>query len=198
MLDHFDTITYGFTPRMLKAFAEKELNYGYKYGGRDDYYNNGYYPKGLSYFDYAIGPSYVLSKADVKMFNPEFTGQYDYGFFVSNRIVAHHIALEGFLSPNLSYRTKFTYTMNYGSYSGANKGKTSWASKEEPEYYDSYYFKDGLNEFYTFLEFKYAPFKRSSSSFISSVAYDFGEMYHNFGILLGFHYDGFIPVGKKK
>ncbi len=197
MLEQFDTVTVGFTNHQLKKYCEDELNYGYRYNGRDDLYNNYLYPIGLSYNYYAIGTSMMLSKRDLEGINPQFNDVYDL-YFVSNRVRAHHLAFKGSVSNKLTYRVKMTYSTHFGSYGGANKGRYSWASKEEPEYYDSYYFKDGLNEFYTFLEFKYAPFKRSSSSFISSVAYDFGEMYHNFGILFGFHYDGFIPVGKKK
>ena len=62
MLIHFDTITVGFTPHQLKKYAEDKRNYGYDVNGRDDYYNNGLYPRGQSYHNYAIGPSIVYSK----------------------------------------------------------------------------------------------------------------------------------------
>jgi hypothetical protein len=193
MLEQFDTVTVGFTNRQLKAYAEKVLDYGYQYGGRDDYYNNGLYPLGQSYHQYSIGPSLILSKRDMKGINPNFSGQYDL-FFVSNRIEAHHLAFMGYFSKDLSYRTKLTYTNNFGSYAGANKGRQNWASKEDPEYYNSYYFKDGLKQAYTFFEINYSPFKDKGAQFTSSIAYDFGEMYHNFGILFGFHYNGFFRL----
>ena len=197
MLEHFDTVTVGFTPHQLKTYSEKELNYGWKYGGRDAYYNNYLYPKGQSYHNYALGPSLIYSKSDFQNINPAFNGQYDY-FFVSNRIEAHHLAFEGHFNTKLSYRTKLTYSINYGSYTGANKGRYNWGSMEDPEYYNSYYFKDGLKQAYTFFELNYSPFKNKGANFSSSIAYDFGEMYHNFGILFGFHYSGFFKVGKPK
>ncbi|MCK5280862.1 MAG: hypothetical protein KAK04_20050, partial [Cyclobacteriaceae bacterium] len=131
MLEHFDTVTVGFTPHQLKAYSEKELNYGWEYGGRKDYYNNGLYPKGQSYHNYALGPSLILSKSDVDNFNPDFTDRYD-KFFVSNRIIAHHLAFDGYFGNNFSYRTKLTYSKNYGSYAGANKGRYNWGSMEDP------------------------------------------------------------------
>ena len=194
---HFDTVTVGFTPHQLKKYAEDKRNYGYKLNGRDDYYNNGLYPRGQSYHNYALGPSLIYSKSDVENFNPEFDDRYD-KYFVSNRIIAHHLAFEGDLANNISYRTKLTYTDNYGSYTGANKGRYNWASREDPEYYNSYYFKDGRKQAYTFFELNYTPFSNKGAKFTSSVAYDFGEMYHNFGVLLGFHYNGFFKLGMKK
>jgi hypothetical protein len=197
MLDHFDTVTVGFTNHQLKSYVEEKFNYGYRVGGRDDYYNNGLYPMGQSYHQYSIGPSLVLSKRDMKGINPGFDGQYDY-FFVSNRIKAHHLAFMGYFSKDISYRTKLTYTNNFGSYAGANKGRFNWGSKEDLEYYNSYYFKDGLKQAYTYFELNYTPFKDKGAKITSSIAYDFGEMYHNFGVLFGFHYNGFFKLKKPK
>jgi hypothetical protein len=197
MLEHFDTVTVGFTNHQLKQYSEDKLNYGYKYNGRDDIYNNGLYRRGKSYHEQAIGSSLIISKYDMKEINPEFEGRYDM-FFVSNRIISHHLAFDGFFSSDLSYRIKLTYTRNYGSHAGPNKGRYRWASREEPEFYDAYYFKDGLNQAYTFLELNYTPFKDKGARFTSSIAYDFGEIYHNFGMLFGFHYDGFFRIGKTK
>jgi hypothetical protein len=104
----------------------------------------------------------------------------------------------GDFNNNLSYRTKLTYTNNFGSYAGANKGRFNWGSKEDPEYFNSYYFKDGLKQAYTYFELNYTPFKDKGAKITSSIAYDFGEMYHNFGVLLGFHYNGFFSFKKSK
>jgi hypothetical protein len=197
MLQYFDTVTVGFTPHQLKAHAEKAYNYGYLVGGRDDYYNNGLYPMGQSYHQYSIGPSLILSKRDMAVINPDFNDRYDL-FFVSNRIKAHHLAFMGFFTNNISYRTKLTYANNFGSYAGANKGRQNWASKEDSEYYNSYYFKDGLKQAYTYFELNFTPFKDKGAKFTSSIAYDFGEMYHNFGVLFGFHYNGFFKLNKSK
>ncbi len=196
MLEQFDTITVGMTNHELKKYCEDELNYGYLYNGRDDYYNNYLYPVGQSYNNYSIGTSVLLSKKDMQSINPDFNADYEY-YFVSNRIVAHHVAFEGRLSHNLTYRTKLTYSINYGSYAGANRGRYDWASKEDPDYYNSYYFKDGLKEVYSFLEFNYLPFKNENAIVTSSFAYDFGDMYHNFGILVGFRYSGAINLKKQ-
>lgn len=104
-------------------------------------------------------------------------------YFLTSRIIAHHLAFNGFLLSNLGYRLKLTYTRNYGSHAGPNKGRYNWASRGEPEFYNAYYFKDGRKQAYTFFELDYAPFKDKGAKFTSSIAYDFGEMYHNFGVL---------------
>ncbi len=197
MLDHFDTVTVGFTNHQLKAYCEQELNYGWEYGGRDDYYNNYLYPRGQSYNYYALGPSLILTKHDLRNFNPNMDLPYDL-FFITNRIKAHHLAVEGYFSDDLYYRTKITYSQNFGTYGGANRGRYAWASIEDPEFYNNYYFKDGLKQAYSFFELNYTPFLNKGIRFSSSVAYDFGEMYHNFGILFGIHYNGLLSLGKKK
>ncbi len=197
MLENFDTVTVGITKEAFSTFLMDELNYGNRFGGRDDHYNNYLYPRGQSYHKNAIGSSLFLSQDDMKVINDDFDGQYD-RYFVSNRVEAHHLAFEGYLGKHFSYRAKLTYTKNRGSYAGANQGRYNWASIENPEYYNSYYFKEVLKQGYTFLEVNYTIPKWKGMSISSSIAYDFGEMYHNFGILFGFHYDGMFSLGKKK
>jgi len=193
MLENFDTVTVGMTSKEFSKYLSDKYNYGYVFGGRDDHYNNGLYNMGLSYQNQSIGTSLFLTKQTMKLIDSDFNGLYDL-FFVSNRIIAHHLAFDGFFNNNFSYRTKLTYSINHGSYAGANKGRYNWASIEDPEYYNSYYFKDGLKQAYTFFEVKFTPFKDKGAQFSSSIAYDFGEMYHNFGVLFGFHYHGFFKL----
>lgn len=196
MLDNFDTVTLGMTIRDFVSFMSITSNYGYEFGGRDDHYNNGFYPMGLTYHDQNIGNSLLTNKKDMEAIHLEIENGFNY-FFVNNRIVAHHLAFDGYISNKFSYRAKFTYTDNYGTYRGANKGRSNWASIEDPEYYNSYYFKDGLKQGYTYIELNYTPKKWKGIGFNSSFAYDFGEMYHNFGVLFGFSYNDFFHLGKK-
>ena len=197
MLENFNTVTVGFSQLHFNNYLEQNFNYGYKFNGRDDHYNNYLYPAGLAYHEEAIGNSLFTSKSNISHLKGGFDGAYD-TYFVNNRIIAYHFALKGYITPNLSYRTKLTYSINYGSYAGANKGRFSWGSKEDPAYYNSYYFKDGLKQAYTFFELNYSPFENKGASFTSSIAYDFGEMYDNFGVLFGFHYNGFFSLKKSK
>lgn len=195
MLENFDTLTAGITRRSLLDFLKEKLNYGHEFGGRDGYYDNWYYPMGLSYNHQNIGNSFLTNKATLESNNSDFDRTID-SFFVNDRIVAHHLALSGYLGNGLSHRIKMTYTNNFGTYTAANKGE-GWASINDPDYYNSYYFKDGLKQAYTFLELNYASQKWVGASFTSSIAYDFGEMHHNFGLLFGFRYEGFYELGKR-
>ena len=195
MLDNFDIVTNGITYEEVGKYLEQNLNYGHKFGGRDDYYNNYLYLRGLSYHRYSIGTSLFLTRDRLKAFNPGFNAQYD-EYFVSNRVVAHHFGIDGWLAGNLSYRALLTYTHNFGTYSGLNKGRFKWASMDPNDNYE-YYFKNGLKEVYSLIEFNYVPEKLKGFAFTGSMAYDFGQMYHDFGIMLGVKYSNFLALKKK-
>jgi hypothetical protein len=77
--------------------------------GADNYFNNGVYSSGWTYFGRTIG-------------SPFFTAanQGDDGItlgITNNRFVAHHIGVNGFLFEKLPYRVLLSYTINSGTYS---------------------------------------------------------------------------------
>lgn len=194
MHDNFDIITSGISKETAWNFLKEKLNYGHEFGGRDGYYDNAYYLMGLSYHHRNIGNSLLTNKATIKTYHKDFDERED-SFFVNDRIVAHHLGLAGYLGNGFSHRIKLTYTNNFGTYQAAN-GYERWASINDPEYYNSYYFKDGLKQAYTFIELNFTPKKWAGASFTSSIAYDFGDMYHNFGVFFGFSYEGFFNLRK--
>ncbi len=196
MLENFDTITSGITPKQVGQYLTQNLNFGHQYGGRDDYYNNYLYPRGLSYYQYSIGTPLFLTRDRVKTFNPDLNAVYD-EYFVSNRVVAHHFGIEGWIRDNLHYRGLITYTNNFGTYSGLNKGRYNWASMDPNTDYQ-YYFKDGLKEIYSLIEINYTPVKLNGWEFIGALAYDFGEMYNDFGIMLSLKYSNELTLRKKE
>lgn len=74
-------------------------------GGSDDYYNNGEYTTGVSYFNRAIGSPLIPS--------PEYNANGQLGF-QNSRIRDWHFAAEGDLSPQVSYRVLVTEMNSWG------------------------------------------------------------------------------------
>lgn len=74
-------------------------------GGADNYYNNGEYTTGTSYFNRALGSPLI--------FSPEYNENGALGF-KNNRVRDWHIALEGSVSPQVSYRILATVMNSWG------------------------------------------------------------------------------------
>lgn len=75
-------------------------------GGSDNYYNNGEYTTGSSYFNRGIGSPLLTS--------PEYNDNGALGF-QSNRVRAFHIGFQGYLSKQVSYRILATSSENWGT-----------------------------------------------------------------------------------
>ena len=75
--------------------------------GNDDYYNNTDYVQGPSHYGRTMGTSLFLSPEHNK------NGQVN---FKSNRIIAFHLGVEGYFSPNLSYRFLATTGQTWGRF----------------------------------------------------------------------------------
>ncbi len=78
-----------------------------KRNGRDNYYNHGVYNQGYSYFGRSKGTPLLLS--------PEYNADNFLGF-KSNRIVAFHLGLEGYLHTSLRYRLLVSAGRSWGTY----------------------------------------------------------------------------------
>jgi hypothetical protein len=77
-------------------------------GGSDNYYNNGEYTTGVSYFNRGIGSPLLTS--------PEYNDSRTLGF-KNNRVRAFHIGLQGYLSNQVSYRLLATSSEGWGTMS---------------------------------------------------------------------------------
>ena len=75
-------------------------------GGNDNYYNNGAYTTGVSYFNRSIGSPLLTS--------PEYNNNGVIGF-QNNRIRAFHVGLQGYLSKQVSYRLLATSSEGWGT-----------------------------------------------------------------------------------
>ena len=82
---------------------EKYPGYG---GGSDNYYNNGEYTTGNSYFNRGIGSPLITS--------PEYNEKGILGFH-NNRVRAFHLGIQGYLSKQVSYRLLATASESWGT-----------------------------------------------------------------------------------
>ena len=146
------------------------------------------YKRGWSNWGKALGNPLLLTEGRVKSINPEFDSSYDL-YFVSTRVFAHHLGVSGKIK-NIDYRTLITYTKNYGTYRGLNKGNNNWDSKDAySEYY--YYFEHGLYEMYFSVALAYRLPSIQSLTLDLELGADFGEMYNSLGAIFGIRYQPF-------
>ena len=68
-------------------------DYPYNFGGRDQYYNHYIYRNGWTYRDFSMGTPLLLQQARGRFYYPD--GDFTWRRFVSNRVQAWHIGLEG-------------------------------------------------------------------------------------------------------
>lgn len=179
-------------PRPGNDPNDLSLNYGYRYGGRDDYYNNYLYQSGWTYHQRILGNSLLLSRERALRFM-ENIPDFEYSeASVNNRIIAHHIGFKGEISQRIKYKLLSSYTHNFGTYAGLNNGRFNWASRE-PGYENYIYaFKSSRYQCYTLLEGEFILNTDVPLSALTSFGYDFGDLYHNFSVMLGIRFTGSI------
>ena len=96
-------------------------------GGSDNYYNNGEYQTGVSYFGHTIGNPIIPS--------PAYNSNGDLAF-KNTRVRAWHLAFEGDLSTTVSYRLKYTLMNSWGtSYAPFSNNKRGCSGLVEINYH---------------------------------------------------------------
>ena len=181
MLDVFGEVTEDYTSWHLMRYLEKVQNHGQKYGSRDDYNNNGVYYNAWTYHQMPMGTPLYHTYWQAQAYAPNWTPN-NYGAFMNNRVKGFHIGLEGELSKSLSYLFKSTYTYNKGTYGEQYIMRYSW--EEDPDFF----YKCGKKQVYTYLSLDYKNKKWKDIVFQGSVSYDFGELYHSLGCMVGIKY----------
>lgn len=154
-------------------------------GGRDSYYNNYLYRTGWTYEGLNIGNPLFLNAYNPQInivSNDQADPAMRYGI-VNNRIVAHHVGIEGKLSETVRYKLMGTWSRNYGLYDDADLFEEEGL---ETDFFDN-------PEQWSFLaEFSYRPFEALRLN--ASLAGDTGELYEDrIGIMLGIELLGTSP-----
>jgi hypothetical protein len=84
----------------------------------ENYYNNGYYLPGWSYRGMGLGTPFISPRGSISEGFPSDSES----FFINNRVIALHLALEGELY-GYHVISKFSYSKNYGTYKTSATGK---------------------------------------------------------------------------
>jgi hypothetical protein len=130
-------------------------------GGNDNYFNHSIYRSGWTYHQYTIGTPLITS--------PLFSEPASF-VIKNNRVIAHHVGLEGYISQNVRYRNLITWSRNLGKYS-------------DP-------FPEPLEQLSWMLELN-TNLKRNNLEAGITVAADIGEMYgDNLGVMIIFRKKG--------
>lgn len=77
-------------------------------GGNDNYFNNGEYRSGWTYYGRIIGTPFITPC-------PPAADGITYGTY-NNRVVAHYVGIQGFAAGKVPYRVRLSYSRNYGMY----------------------------------------------------------------------------------
>jgi len=167
--------------------ADLSLNYGYRYGGRDDYYNNFLYESGWTFHGRSMGSPLFLTAqrgTQIGVDVPSYRGE----AFISNRITTHHLALKGTLQQS-AYRILTTYTQHSGTYAGLNGGRFNWGSREPDFDHESYFFFEPRHQFNLLVELNRSFLPNRQLHGTSAIAFDFGNLYQAFGLFLKLRWD---------
>jgi len=83
---------------------------GTHFKGNDNYFDHAQYREGWSYFGKGMGTPFIPPTSEI---NQEKYGGGE--FFSDNRVVVYHAGLEGTISRAIQWRTKISYSSNFGT-----------------------------------------------------------------------------------
>ncbi len=155
-------------------------NYGYRYGGRDDYYNNFLYQSGWTFHGRSIGTPLFISDQRAELIGLNVPN-YGEGF-VSNRINTHHLAVLGNYRKT-AFKFFATYSRHLGTYAALNGGRYEWGSIEPDFNEKEYFFYEPKHQSNFLLEATRPLLPNRQLQASLSFAFDFGNLYTSFGTL---------------
>ena len=173
-------------PDRTDKYITDEDNFGFKYGGRDDFYNNYLYQSGLTYQGRILSNPLFLTYNWSQNFEEPFANYENE--IINNRIRAFHFGSLIQASQDLLLRTMMTYSINYGTYAGLYEGRFAWEGiQTDPDF--EYVFLGGKNQFYSLVEGVYdTQLFKQPVKLKAMLAGDFGQLYNNVGMELGIEF----------
>lgn len=172
ILDNYGIVTNNATWEEFRDIVERESNNGFDFSGRDDYYNNGQYPRGNSYFGLQFGNALFTTQERLLRTNNS-NGNYRL-FFINNRIVAHHIGMKGKIK-DFDFKFLGSLTFNYGTYAGFYGGSRSSLTEDL-----DYEFRNILSQ--QSLLFEISRKINDKISYEVELGADFGDFGNNVGV----------------
>jgi len=167
-------------------FPDEEANFGFRFNGRQNYYNNGVYLSGWTYEDRNLGSPLLLNSTQL---NETIPGAPEFrSFFVSTRIEGLHGAVEGVI-PGSSTMVIFktTYVKHYGTYQDFNATFGDlWGTRLPGVDLTQYTFFPALSQWYFFLGGQRSLGLVPGDRLQLGLAYDTGELNNNIGLSVGY------------
>lgn len=173
-------------PDPTPQYPTVESNFGFRFGGRDDYYNNYLYRSGWTYQGKVISNPLFATYEDAQVYLGDFES-YDF-FIVNNRLKSWNLGAVFSPMDNLILTMLITRTINYGTYAGLYEGRFNWSpSLFDPNF--DYPYKWGKVQYYSQLKIGWSNlFKGSPLGIGLILGYDTGDLYSNFGAELALTY----------
>lgn len=136
--------------------------------GDEDYYNNSYYLEGWSYKGLGVGTPLIVTASSAKEGQANSTND----FFISNRVVAGHIGLNG-KGVGWLFHTKWTLAKHYGTFATSEWGKSTGRTFHKP-------YKDQFVPVTQFSGYIQAERLWKDNMYIGvTAAGDVGKLFHN-------------------
>jgi hypothetical protein len=195
MEENFNVQPQDFTREQVADFLVENINYGYRFGGRDNYLNNYLYYKGWTYHGFVMGNPLLLTHDRMRLIDANLSFPYD-RFIVNTRVKSFHTGIKGNITKSMKYRFLYTSSYNLGTYFGENRGFSGWESLNVNSEYN-YYFTGGRYQNYMLLEVSTDLPINPAFNFSASTAYDFGDMYNSLGFILSASYSGSLMIKTK-
>lgn len=157
---------------------------GVRLGGRDDYYNNYLYRDGYTYKGLVLGNPLLLTYNRTLQFWDSYN---NYGVqIVNNRLLAHHMAMTGFLGEKWRYDLMLTLCKNYGTYTANHGGRFEWSDLNpnfDPRNNPFHHIPKQVHSFLRLTHDLATTMKKHKLMASLSVAFDHGDMYTSAGLL---------------
>lgn len=179
-----------FDEHQILKFISDEYNGGQPYGGRTSYYSNTLYSN--IYFGKTMGSPLLYTKSRYERLRGGISSSYP-GRMANNAVEGVSFGFKGFIY-DVGYKALFTFTKNYGIIEFAYPRDTKddqghWAFNRSSD--PNYFFSGGKQQNYFYLELNYENFSQEywkNTSLDLAISYDFGDIYHAFGLMFGMTY----------
>ncbi|MCA1803276.1 MAG: capsule assembly Wzi family protein [Rhodothermaceae bacterium] len=135
--------------------------------GQMNYYNHYLYRTGWTYHGRTIGSPLLYPRLE--------GGIKDQNRIANNRILAHHLGIEGRPHPGLYYKAMFTYSRNYGTYRERDLAE---------ERGEEYFFTGGPEQVSVLFEAEYRLPGRHNLVLLTSLGLDLGSVFPDRGGML--------------
>ena len=161
-------------------FPDEESNFGFRFNGRDNYYNNYMYSDGLTYLNTILGTPLFMTRDHLEAYLP---GENPFSalYIISNRILAHHVGFSGSWKEKLHYQTKITFQRHSGTYQGYNLNQP-WGSRDPNNDLTVYVFTPPLDQWSLFFEPRYDLDHKYIKEIGMAFAWDFGQIMNTAGV----------------